>query len=198
MNANANIAPVSEAELRAALRQRLQGLLDQEALLIEELGIENGTARIDMAVIADGISGYEIKSDFDSDQRLYNQIHRYNRVFEHIYIVTGPLSGKEIEPFLPSWWGIMRASRGDDGVVTLQEMRAPSANQLQDPFSLLEFLKREELNQLGVQHELPPKVLRGAKRTLIATLATLLSLDAIREAVVQFLRLRAIQPSVVL
>lgn len=195
MNANAELLPVSEVELRDALRERLVGMLGQQALIIEELGIENGTARIDMAVIGDGLSGYEIKSDFDNSYRLYNQIHSYNRVFEHIYIVTGPQSGEEIEPFLPSWWGIMRAKRDSEGVVTLWELRAPKHNSGVDPYSLLSFLKREELNQLGIQYELPTKILKGGKFALTEKLAEILSIDSIRTSVLAFLKGRAMTSS---
>lgn len=196
MNANTELLPVSELELRDALRECLLSMLGQQAFIVEEFGIENGTARIDMAVIGDSLSGYEIKSDFDNPHRLYNQIHSYNRVFEHIYIVTGPQSGEEIEPFLPSWWGIMRAKRDSEGVVTLHEMRAPTHNGGVDPYSLLSFLKREELYQLGTQHELPTKILKGSKFALTEKLAATLPMDSIRASVLEFLRGRVMTSSV--
>lgn len=194
MSANAELLPVSEVELRDALRERLVGMLGQQALIMEELGIENGAARIDMAVIDDSLSGYEIKSDFDNSHRLYNQIHSYNRVFEHIYIVTGSQSGEEIEPFLPSWWGIMRAKRDSEGVVTLWELRASTYNSGVDPYSLLSFLKREEINQLGMQYELPTKIIKGGKFALTEKLAETLPIDSIRASVLEFLKNRA-EPS---
>lgn len=195
MNANNKSLLVTEKELRVALRERLVSMLGQKAFIVEELGIENGTARIDMAVLDEGLSGYEIKSDFDSVNRLSNQIHSYNRVFEHIYIVTGPLSGGEIEPFLPSWWGIMRATRNKAGIVILEETRAPTHNVGVDPYSLLSFLKREELNKLGIQHELPNKIIKGNKFALTEMLADMLPMDSIRSYVLEFLKDRIMTSS---
>ena len=88
---------ISEKELRSALRAHITSELRDTDKIIEELRIENGAARIDLAVISDRICRYEIKSDFDNAIRLVNQIHSYNRVFENIWIVTGATSSVTID-----------------------------------------------------------------------------------------------------
>ena len=181
---------ISEKELRFALKVHLISNLAASDTIIEEMGIENGTARIDLAVISDRLSGYEIKSDFDNALRLVNQIHSYNRVFEHICIVTGPLSGIAIERILPSWWGIIRAERGEDGSLKLNEVRPPVSNKHRDVYSLLTLFKRDELNALATRYGVAKKIINGAKQSLIDALATIIPLDAANHEATQAIKSR--------
>ena len=185
-----NTSLIGERELRDALKSHLYSSLDEYSILIEELGIENGSARIDMAVVSQQMCGYEIKSDFDTANRLYNQIHTYNRVFEHIYIVTGGLSGITIEELLPTWWGIIRGVRDKDGVIQLNILRTPTQNLNRDPYSLLTLLKRDELNSLALRSGLDVKIIKTNKNNIIETIATLLPLESINKEVTRYLKSR--------
>lgn len=186
-----NEMKIGEKELRSALKVRLISGLRGGDKIIEEMGIENGAARIDLAVITDRICGYEIKSDYDNALRLANQIHSYNRVFEHIYIVTGPSSSLLIEGILPSWWGILRAMRATDGQILLNEVRPSAKNAKRDIYSLLTLFKRDELNDLAAKYSVAAKVIRGPKNGLIDCLANLLSLDDINHEATTALKSRA-------
>lgn len=183
---------IGERELRLALMAHLASDLRGADRIIEEFGIENGAARIDLAVISSRICGYEIKSDFDNALRLVNQIHSYNRVFEHIWIVTGPTSAISIEHLLPSWWGIIRAKRDEDGKIELREVRPPTQNANRDIYSLLTLFKRDELNVLAIKYAIAAKTIKGSKHNLIDTLANLLSLDDVNQEAANALKSRAV------
>lgn len=183
---------LTELELREALRLHLSQTNDSTALMFEEWNIESGQSRIDMAVVTTtSLLGYEIKSDFDSTHRLFNQIHAYNRTFDHIYIVTGPESAKMLDGYLPSWWGILHGERLEDGTVHLSELRQPQTHSNRDPFSLLQLLKREELNSLAVNQQLPKKVIKGGKFNLLDSLANSTPLEVIAGYVTQQIRTRS-------
>jgi len=55
---------------------------DPSTLVLDELGLQHGKSRADIAVINGDLSGFEIKSDVDSLQRLTRQIERYSAVFD--------------------------------------------------------------------------------------------------------------------
>lgn len=183
---------LTELELREALKLHLSHTNDGTALMFEEWNIESGQSRIDMAVVTtSSLLGYEIKSDFDSNHRLFNQIHAYNRTFDHIYIVTGPESAKMLDGYLPSWWGILHGQRMEDGTVRLTELRQPKSHSNRDPFSLLQLLKREELNCLALNQQLPKKVIKGGKFKLLDSLVNSTPLDVISGYVTQQIRTRS-------
>ncbi len=101
-----NMNCMTESQLRSALRSYLEGTSPTGAgRIVEELGIERGAARIDLALITDRLVGFEIKSDQDTFDRLSNQIHAYNRVFDEITLVTGPALLDDALRLLPPWWG---------------------------------------------------------------------------------------------
>ena len=61
-----------DSEIRNTLRATLlsEHAGDPTAVVIDELGICQGSARIDMAVVNGSLNGYEIKSDLDTLARL--------------------------------------------------------------------------------------------------------------------------------
>ncbi|MGV2481630.1 UNVERIFIED_CONTAM: hypothetical protein IGO34_33055, partial [Salmonella enterica subsp. enterica serovar Weltevreden] len=74
----------TELEIRASLLRDLavRDLADGHPR--EEFPLERGSARIDVALIGATLTGYEIKSDFDTFARFSNQIHANNRSFASI------------------------------------------------------------------------------------------------------------------
>jgi hypothetical protein len=181
---------ITEKELRIALRQWLSASHDGSAHIAEEFGLENGSSRIDMAVFSDSITGYEIKSDFDNTARLYNQIHSYNRIFDRIYIVTSPVSAKFLDGILPSWWGILHGIRHDNCVVKLTELKKPTVNACKDIYSLLTLLKRQELNDLAQDKQLPKNIINGNKPALLDSLADSSTIEDVSKYVSETVRTR--------
>ena len=56
-----------DVDIRRALRTRVRDSDDmKEALVVDELGLCQGRARIDLAVVNSSLHGYEIKSERDT------------------------------------------------------------------------------------------------------------------------------------
>lgn len=181
---------LTEIELRHALRERLRAALTEDARIIEELGIEHGSARIDLAVVNGALIGYEIKSDFDSLDRLANQMHAYHRVFDELSIVTTPMFVQQVERLLPPWWGILQAHCSDAGDVWLEVVRAPSANPRQEALSLLSLLWRDEAAALLAKHAAVKVKTKVTRVMLYAELAGLVDVATLRDWVSHALRHR--------
>jgi hypothetical protein len=176
--------------MRHALRERLRAGLKADAQIIEELGIEHGSARIDLAVVNGALIGYEIKSDFDSLDRLADQMHAYHRVFDELSIVTTPLYLPQVELLLPSWWGILQAQIDGSGAVELGVVRAPSANPRQEALSLLSLLWRDEAAALLDRQGFTKTKNKRTRAMLYAEIASLVDLTTVRDWVSHALRHR--------
>lgn len=179
---------VSESEIRVALLKKLHSETI-DGSITEELRIERGGSRIDVAVIGAALVGYEIKSDFDSFVRLSNQIHAYNRVFDEINLVCGTTHAETAERIIPSWWGLWVADRNDEGSITLQLIRQAQQNPKQDSFSLASLLWREEAaSVLCLEGISFPR--KASSHQLWEAISESLSLSEIRDAVLQSLQKR--------
>lgn len=141
---------LSEAAIRAALIRDLRPL--PGLVVAEEVRLEGGAARIDVATFGHELAGYEIKSDFDSFDRMSNQIHAYNRVFSEIHLVCGCRHLPSAEAILPRWWGIHVASLCD-GQVELTPARVASSHDRQDPYSVASLLSKEDALDLLRRHQ---------------------------------------------
>jgi hypothetical protein len=168
----------------------LRAGLTKDAQVIEELGIERGSARIDLALVNGSLIGYEIKSDFDSLDRLANQMHAYHRVFDELSIVTTPQFVLQVEQLLPPWWGILQAVCNDDGAVNLEVVRAPSNNPRQELLSLLSLLWRDEAAALLSKYGANKAKAKLTRSMLYEQLAGLADLSTVRDWVSYTLRHR--------
>jgi len=179
--------PITESELRQLVRVALSTeAIKIGAHVCEELGVERGAARVDLALIGAQMEGYELKSDFDSLGRMHNQIHAYNRVFDKITLVTGPVFAAAAEELMPRWWGLMIAQRNEEGIAYLTERRAPTRNTTQDPYSLAMLLWKEEALSVltAAQVKSSPKASRAQ---LCDQLVETLPLERLRESVARCL-----------
>ena len=181
---------ITELQLRNALRERLREELTEDAQIIEELGIERGGARIDVAVVNGALVGYEIKSDFDSLNRLANQMHAYHRVFDMLTIVTTPQFVDQVRQLLPAWWGILLASCTESDEISLEYVRVPAANPRQEALSLLNLLWRDEAIALLDQHRTTKAKSRQNRTELYEQLALLADVPTVRGWVSYALRHR--------
>lgn len=176
--------PISESELRSFIRERLTERVSLEgARMFEELGIERGAARVDLAVVHEGLEAFELKSDFDDFGRLHNQIHAYNRVFDRITLVTGSKLSDLALDVMPRWWGIWSVRRLKNGKLMLKKVRNAAANPGQDSHSLATLLWREEAAAVLQEEtgEWPSK--RASRAQLCNSLATKVQLPSLRRQV---------------
>lgn len=181
---------VTERELRQGLAAWLAPRLPSDDLLVEELGIENGSARVDVAQLGHSLRGFEIKSDFDTLDRLAHQMHAYHRVFDALTIITTAAFVSQVTLLLPPWWGILQAERDAAGEPVLSEVRPAAANPRQEPESIAALLWRDEA-ALMLQENFGAKVPSSASRaTLYRQLADLTEMATLKDWVVGVLRAR--------
>src|SRR5579859_7106317 len=95
---------------------------DSETLIVEELGLCQGMARVDVAVVNGSLHGYEIKSERDTLFRLPGQRDVYNRALDFVTIIAASAHVEKIHEMIPRWWGIWKAAqKGTE--VQLQKVR---------------------------------------------------------------------------
>lgn len=116
---------------------------DAATRVIDELGICQGQARIDLAVVNGQISGFEIKSEHDTLARLPHQIDLYGRVFDNVTVVCGARYAARILEAVPTWWGVMVADRSGTGIC-LREIRLGAQNIGVDALAVAQLLWRAE------------------------------------------------------
>lgn len=185
--------PITERELRDHVRAELSlQAAASGGRLYEELSIEQGAARVDLAVVSDLLEAYELKSDLDDFGRLHNQIHAYNRVFDRITLITGPIFARAALELMPPWWGVSVVRRSGNGSLETQVIRVPLVNTGQDPYSVAMFLWREEAIET-LETETGLAVPKYATRSqLHERLATTLSFSSLRSRVTRRLLTRGI------
>jgi hypothetical protein len=180
-----------ERDIRSALIRELQDRYPEDTRIVEELGLCNGTARIDVAAVNGSLRGFEIKSEQDTLDRLAGQRTVYNRVLDFVVLVAGERHLDAIRKRIPIWWGITVASPEAEFMVILEEVREARQNPTVDPFAVAELLWRDEalliLEELGLADGVRSK----PRKTLFERLATELSLSELSERVRSTLKIRA-------
>lgn len=140
----------NDKEIRQKLNEQLIQSYgnDPDTLIVHELSVCQGEARIDIALINGAMHGYEIKSHRDTLKRLNKQIEVYNRIFDAITIVIGDTHYDEVVRTVPHWWGIKTVESTRSGQTVIVDVREAEQNPFVDAFSLAQFLWRSELMEL--------------------------------------------------
>lgn len=176
-NIRAALGEVLEKEVG---RYRIQG---HNAEIIEELGIQHGAARIDLAIVNGVMHGYEIKSDLDTLERLEEQVNEFNSVFDKLTLVVGKRYLYQAMHMIPDWWGIMLAKIDDGGHVVFQTIREPESNKGQIRLSIARLLWREEAIQILEERKSAQGVRNKPREFVYAKLAALLDIDTLKKSV---------------
>lgn len=136
----------SDRDIRPALRDLVMRLHEHEShpVVVEELGLCQAAALVDLAVIGDGLHGYEIKSDRDSLRRLPAQQSVFNRTLDTVTLVAGRRHLDAIVNRIPAWWGLLEVVLGPGGV-SLARRRETLANPETDPRAVVQLLWRDEV-----------------------------------------------------
>ena len=135
----------TEESLRTSLHRLLVSTHENEpdTVLIDELGICRGSARVDLAVVNGEFHGYEIKSDRDSLRRLNIQADLYSRVFDRVTLVCSDRHVSQALAIVPSWWGVLRIVPGTQDPI-FKRVRRGRKNPNRDIRALAELLWLEE------------------------------------------------------
>lgn len=139
----------SDADIRKELRSFLlkKHANNADFVLIEEVGICQGTVRLDMLAVHSSLDGYEIKSDRDSLRRLKHQIDTYGKVLDRITIVVGERHYPSVMDIVPDWWGVMLFKNGPRAS-RLRTIRRPKKNGSVEPRALVQLLWHQEAIEL--------------------------------------------------
>lgn len=138
-----------ELDIRLALLSAVstEHASDPDTLILEELGLCEGVARVDIAVVNGKVHGFEIKSAQDTLSRLPAQSEVYGRALDRVTIVVDSKHLQGAKALVPKWWGISEAKQEPDGSIRFREVRLPSNNPQVDAFSQAQLLWRGEALQ---------------------------------------------------
>lgn len=162
---------------------------DPKTIVIQEMGLCQGDARVDLAVINGHLHGYEIKSDEDDLDRLASQRDHYGRVFDRMTIVAGATHLSKIRGMIPKWWGIARAE-SDGGGLKIRKVRREKPNPNVDPKALVQLLWRDEVLEKLRQLNMHIGLMDKPRKILWAKLVKGLSIVELTQEVRERLRSR--------
>ena len=180
-----------DADVRAAVKQYLaaEHAGDSSTRIVEEMGVWAGTVRIDIAVINGELSGFELKSDRDTLERLPTQADIYSRVFDRVTLVAGSRHAEKASAVVPQWWGLFTATASNVGVV-LQQIRPSLLNPSQEPYLVAELLRKDEAVQVLERVGLAQGWRSKRVRLIHERLASELPLSALKDHVRAALKAR--------
>lgn len=193
MQANQWLGHMRELDIRLALFHsvRDEHADDPNTLIIEELGLCEGVARVDLAVVNGKVHGFEIKSAQDTLTRLPSQAEVYNRALDRVTIVIDKRHVQAAKPIIPKWWGIREARAASDGTVTLKEVRAPADNPRLDAFAQAQLLWRSEALEELAKRSLDGGLKSKSRRLIWKRLAEVISPAELGEIVRMRLKSRS-------
>jgi hypothetical protein len=139
---------LGDQEIRIALRDKLRVIHADEldTAIIDELSLCQGDARVDVAVVNGSFSGYEIKSDRDTLNRLPNQLAAYELCFDTMTIVVGGRYLAKCKKAIPDWWGIWEATPTEKGI-QFGCWREPTPNHRISSERVVQLLWKQELRE---------------------------------------------------
>lgn len=185
-----NVMAMREHEIRSALRERLivEYAAEPDTLIVDELGIHAGVARIDMAVVNGELHGFEIKSRSDTLERLPKQAQAYGTVFDRVTIVVSDRHAPAAVAALPDWWGVLVCGASNAEPLTCR--RTPRRNASVDPFAVAQLLWRDEALAILERRGLAERLTGKPRRELWRALARDVPLAELQSAVRDALRAR--------
>jgi hypothetical protein len=155
---------MNDRDIRIILKTELMRKYarDHNTLILDELGIMHGAARIDLVVVNHLLHGYEIKSDSDSLKRLPDQIKAYSSIMDRVTLVVGYRHAYDALRMVPEWWGVRLAeTKEQSGIVLLSGARPARDNPEVDLNEVVALLWRGEalaiLEEMGAASGLRSK-----------------------------------------
>ena len=176
---------MDDRHLRSALKRKVLApqASDPGTRIIDELGLEHGASRIDVAVVNGILHGFELKSDRDTLTRLPSQMSVYNSVLDRITLITGQRHAEPALRMLPDWWGLKVAEVGSRGGVRFCTVQRASDNPKVEPLAVARLLWREEAMKLLARLGETRGVTGQRRAVLYDRLAEVAPLDLLRSHV---------------
>lgn len=175
-----------DKDVRNAVKKKVikQHLNDPSTLVVEELGLDFGRNRVDIAVVNGELHGYELKSDSDNLIRLPAQVLSYSAVMDKATLVVGEKHAKEAIDMIPNWWGIKIASMTNNGSISLLTERRNKKNRNILPLELVKLMWKDELLEtLSTKIEIDWKIRKMKRNDIYHLMIDTFSIDEIRDYV---------------
>ena len=182
--------PSRDRDVRTLLKRHLAEFhASTPTLILDELGLCEGDVRVDVAMINDELSGFEIKSPADSLARWPKQRRVYSRVLDRAWLVATDKSLDAAKA--PAWWGLVRVIETADQL-GIRVLRDAKPNPSPDALAIAQLLWQAEalgvLERRGLARGVRSKRRAFAWQRMVESL----TLDEIRSEVRLALRQRPI------
>lgn len=173
--------------LRHIFQQKYDG--DSDTFVIEEMGLCQGDARIDVAVVNGSIHGYEIKSEKDTLKRLSGQQVIYSKVLDYVTVVACSRHLSKVEKSVPHWWGLNEVIH-KNGKIQIVKIRPHQENTGIDPNALVQLLWRDEAIDILRKRNMHKGVLSKPRKLAWKRLINVLTIDELRTEVRETIKRR--------
>lgn len=167
----------TDQDIREAfMRKKLARMRAQpNTLIVEELGLVNAKARVDIAVLNGCLHGFEIKSGRDTLDRLPEQLAIYCGSLEKLTIVCADRHLKQVRKMAPRWAGLVEATRGPRGGIHFDVVRRAGRNPHASPSLIAHLLWRAEAAEVLARMNETGATLRRPRAALYTRLGELMT-----------------------
>ena len=186
------LRPLRDSDVRNAAYGRLlsHARTCPDTLVIDELGLDHGSCRVDIAVINGHIRGLEIKAEADTLDRLPHQVAAYGEVVDKASLIVAPRHLGAAMTIIPDWWGVVVVDRGRHSGVNFKRIRPERINRSVEPLILARLLWRPEVQAILRALDVPERDLRAPRELLYQRLVRELPLRKLARAVRETLKSR--------
>jgi hypothetical protein len=183
---------MNDPEIRRALHTKFLRKFHEEpdTLVIDELGLEHGKCRADIAVINGHLEGFEVKSNADTLQRLSHQILSYNAVFDHSSIVVEDRYLDDVIRIVPNWWGIIQVTGSYGEELHFRVVRPSIQNINIDNYAVAQLLWRNEAQEILINLGVTGSQLKQKRSVLYRAIIEMMDANELRKVVRQYLKKR--------
>jgi len=122
-----------------------KGYVDSDAVLINELPVDNFNRRADLVVANGKLHAFEIKSDADSLIRLSGQIETYLSFFDKVTVVCSPKYTKKALMTLPKEVQILQLNIDSKNNKIIKMVQRGKVNKIKCPVHFLSFVEKKVL-----------------------------------------------------
>ncbi|MCG7566560.1 hypothetical protein FIU82_01795 [Pseudoalteromonas sp. THAF3] len=184
---------MNEIDVRQAVHKKLLKKYrnDGTTLIVDELGVRQGSARVDIAVVNGVLHGFELKSAKDNLNRLPAQVEHFSSVMDKMTLVVADNHLQEAMEIIPSWWGVKVVAQGQRGAIHISTARREKTNKYVDPWALSQLLWHEEILDGLAMCGITKGVKSRPRWVLWEKLAKEMPLDQLKDFVRSTLRARS-------
>jgi hypothetical protein len=178
--------------IRTAFHQRIlhDAHSSNDTLVVDELGLNNGAVRADIAVLNGKLTGYEIKTNADKLGRLPGQVKAYNQVFDETYVVVAERHLKGAIKIISKWWGIYIIRISEDDIIQFESYRPAMSNPKRNFISIARLLWKEEALEIANIRFNCGMIERSTRIEIYKAISKVCETDELSNLVINYLKWR--------